>query len=320
MTANTFNDSSAPNGGADKPKGNKGLIYGLLIALLAISWGYIIWDKSQSKQKEEQLQMQVSTTDSAKTAVEQSYNAALARLDELTSANARLDSLVKTKDKELMEKKSRIQEILRKTNATAAELAEARRLIAELNSQIDSYKATIEKLQGEKIVLTQERNVARKERDSVVMIKEDLSKKVDLGSVLHASNIRLMPLKLKGNGKEVATTRARKADMMRIAFDLDENRIAPTGEKELFVCINGPDGTPLAVEALGSGRFTLADGTEKLYTVKKTVNYTTGEKQSVTMDWKQNSEFKPGEYKVEIYHDGYKIGEGSVYLKKGGLF
>ncbi|MGF6927912.1 hypothetical protein QFZ48_003412 [Chitinophaga sp. W2I13] len=98
------------------------------------------------------------------------------------------------------------------------------------------------------------------------------------------------------------------------------NRIAPTGDKEIFVAITAPDGAPLAVEALGSGRFTLEDGTEKLYTAKKTVAYTTGQKQTVSMDWKQNSDFKVGDYAVEIYHNGFKIGQGKVTLKKGGLF
>ncbi|WP_291914063.1 hypothetical protein [Chitinophaga sp. CB10] len=320
MTENTFNTPAPGSPGPEKPRSRNLLIYGILIAALAGTWIYMFYDKSKSSEIVTSQKIQIDSISSSRDALEQDFNAANARLDDLISQNTRMDSLVKTKDKEIQDMKARISSILTKKNATAAELAEARRLIEQLKSNIEGYQQTIERLEGEKIVLAGERDYARKERDSVTTVKDSLGKKVELGSVLHASNIRLEPIRVKGNGKEIATTKAKRADMMRVEFDLDDNRIAPTGDKEIFVAISAPDGSPLAVEALGSGRFTLEDGTEKLYTAKKTVAYVQGQKQSVTMDWKQNSDFKPGDYGVEIYHNGYKIGQGKVTLKKGGLF
>ncbi|RFM32062.1 hypothetical protein [Chitinophaga silvisoli] len=320
MTENTFNKPASGSPGSEKPRSRNGLIYGILIAALAGTWIYMLYDKNKSSEIQTQQSAQIDSISSSRDALQQEYNAANARLDDLISQNTRMDSLVKTKDKEIADMKSRINSILSNKNATQAQLAEARRLIEQLKGNISSYQETIEKLEGEKLVLTDERNSARRERDSVGTIKDSLNRKVNLGSVLHASNIHLQPIMLKKNGKEVETSKAKRADMMRVTFDLDENRIAPTGDKELYVAISAPDGTPLAVEALGSGRFTLDDGTEKLYTAKKTVAYTLGQKQTVVMDWKQNSDFKPGDYSVEIYHDGFKIGQGKVTLKKGGLF
>ena len=88
----------------------------------------------------------------------------------------------------------------------------------------------------------------------------------------------------------------------------------------MFVSITAPDGTPVAVEALGSGRFVTRDGIEKLFTKKVQVKYIQGEKQTVTVEWKQNSEFQTGNYKIEVYNNGFKIGEGVRSFKKGGLF
>ncbi|MEC5146656.1 hypothetical protein [Chitinophaga sp. 212800010-3] len=320
MTENTFNSPTPGPSGSEKPKSRNGLIYGILIAALAGTWIYMLYDKNKSSEQIAQKSVQVDSLSSSRDALQQEYNAANARLDDLISQNTRMDSLVKTKDKEIQDMKARISSILSNKNATQAQLAEARRLIEQLKSNIEGYQQTIERLQGEKIVIAGERDVARKERDSVSVVKDSLNKKVDLGSVLHASNIHLQPIRVKHNGKEVETTKAKRADMMRVSFDLDDNRIAPTGNKDIYVAITAPDGSPLAVEALGSGRFTLEDGTEKLYTTKKTVAYVTGQKQSVSMDWKQNSDFKPGDYAVEIYHNGYKIGQGKVTLRKGGLF
>lgn len=320
MTENTFNTPAPGPSGSEKPRSRNGLIYGILIAALAGTWIYMLYDKNKTNETIVQQGTQIDSISSSRDALQQEYNAANARLDDLISQNSRMDSLVKTKDKELADTKARIQSILSNKNATQAELAEARKLIEQLKTNIAGYQETIERLEGEKLVLAGERDVARKERDSVGIVKDSLNKEVGLGSVLHASNIKLQPIQVKKNGKEVETSKAKRADMMRVIFDLDENRIAPTGDKEIYVAITAPDGSPLAVEALGSGRFSLEDGTEKLYTAKKTVAYVKGEKQTVSMDWKQNSDFKPGDYSVEIYHNGFRIGSGKVNLKKGGLF
>lgn len=319
MAENTFN-AGTPNPGPEKPKSNKnGLIYGILIAALVGTWGYMYYDKSQTSKEIAIKENQLDTITNSRNELQAEYDAAQARLDDLISQNSRMDSLVKSKDKEIADMKGRITSILSNKNATAAQLAEARRLIEELKSRTEGYVATIERLEGEKIVITGERDYARKERDSVVVVKDSLGKRVDLGSVLHASNIKLSPINVRKNGKEEETSKAKRADMMRVSFEL-ENRIATSGDKEIFVAITAPDGSPLAVEALGSGRFTLEDGTEKLYTVKKTVSYVAGGTTPVSMDWKQNSDFKPGDYAVEIYQDGFKIGAGKVNLKKGGIF
>ena len=320
MTENTFNTPAPGSSGSEKPRSRNGLIYGILIAALAGTWIYMLYDKNKTNETIVQQGTQIDSISSSRDALQQEYNAANARLDDLISQNSRMDSLVKTKDKELADVKARIQSILTNKNATQAELAEARRLIEQLKTNIAGYQETIERLEGEKLVLAGERDVARKERDSVGVVKDSLNKEVSLGSVLHASNIKLQPIQVKRNGKEVETSKAKRADMMRVIFDLDENRIAATGDKEIYVAITAPDGSPLAVEALGSGRFSLEDGTEKLYTAKKTVAYVKGEKQTVSMDWKQNSDFKPGDYSVEIYHNGFRIGQGKVNLRKGGLF
>ena len=59
---------------------------------------------------------------------------------------------------------------------------------------------------------------------------------------------------------------------------------------------------------------------QKPFTNKIDVDYTQGQRKSVSFDWKQNSDFQRGDYKVEVYQNGFKIGEGKVSFKKGGLF
>ena len=62
------------------------------------------------------------------------------------------------------------------------------------------------------------------------------------------------------------------------------------------------------------------EGIEKPYTKKVQINYVQGQKEPVSVEWTQNSDFQTGNYKIEIYNNGFKIGEGTRSLKKGGLF
>lgn len=305
-------------------KDNRAIIYGALIVALLGTWGYIIYDKNQSREKEAQMQTQLFQADSSKSSIQGEYNDALARLDELTGKNAKLDSLVKKDDSENAALKAKIKAILGKQKATDADLREARNLIAQLNGRIDGYIAEIEKLKGENLQLTQEKAQVTQQRDqvqhtydSVNVVKQNLE---DVGATLHASNITIGAFKEKSNGKEKETNSAKRADELKVSFQLDENRISPTGPKDLFICITDPKGQPISVEALGSGKFTARDAGEKLYTTKKTVDYVQGQAAPVEVKWKQNSDFQVGEYKIEIYHNGFKIGEGKKSLKKGGLF
>lgn len=302
------------------------LSIGLVVALLG-TWGYIIWDKSKTRETIQQKETQFAAVITEKDTLQSLLDEATMRYDLLKTTNAKKDSTITTKDRDISEKRARIQSLLSKTNATQAELSEAKRLIASLNSDIQNYKEQIELLKGQNVQLTQEKEAVTQEKikveqnldsaKNVIKEKEDL---IDVGSTLHAANFNITGVQEKKSGKEKQTTTAKKVDKLRITFDLDENRIASSGSKELYISITAPDGTPVAVEALGSGKFSTRDGLEKFFTHKVEINYTQGQKQTVSFDWKQNTNFATGNYKIEVFHNGFKIGEGVGTFKKGGLF
>ena len=321
--------SDPENRPPDPPTNNKSrnfLIGGLIVALLG-TWGYLIWDKSKTKEEKQTLTTQIVNADSSKNELQRELNDAAMRLDMLKTTNSRADSLLKTKDKDIQALKSRVQAILNDKNATAAQLAEARRLIGQLNGSIEIYTAEIERLQGEKIQLvaekrkvTEERNIVKKNLDSATTVIKDKEELIDIGSTLHASNFSIVGVKEKSSGKEKETTTAKRVDKLRISFDLDENRLTQSGPKDIFISITAPDGSPIAVEALGSGKFVTREGIEKDFTKKVEVDYKQGEKQKVNVEWKQDTDFQTGNYRIEIYNNGFKIGEGIRTFKKGGLF
>lgn len=310
------------------PKDNRKIIYGVLIALLLGTWGYIVYDKSKSTEQFNQLQTQFTNVDSARTVVQQEYNDALAREDSLTGNNTQLQGQLADSKNQIDKLKSNIRAELGKKNA---DLNKLHTMIAQLNGQLNDFQAQIAQLKAENQQLTANNQQLTTERDTLSNQKQQLSQSLsqtqqeeahvqDVASTLHASNINIIALKVKHSGKEVSTSTAKRADLLRITFDLDENRIAPSGQKELYVCVTAPDGKTVTIPASGSGTFQTRDEGDKSFTTKVDVQYVQGQRLPVNFDWKQDSKYETGNYKIEIYHNGYKIGEGVKTLKKGGLF
>jgi hypothetical protein len=327
MTYENFPESEKPSTAVDKSNSGRNILTAVLVIALLGTWGYIIYDKNKTRQEQQSLTSQIVNSDSAKNELQRELDDAALRLDALKTSNVRADSLLRTKDKDIEALRSRAQKILNDKNATAAQLAEARRLIAQLKGNIETYIAQIDSLTVANTqlteanrVVTQQRDIVQKNYDSasqVIKQKEDV---IDVGSTLHASDFSIEGIKEKNSGREKVTTKAKRVDKLKISFTIDENRITQSGPKDLYICITAPDGTPVAVDALGSGTFTTRDGVQKPYTKKLQINYVQGQKQPVTVEWSQNSQFKTGNYKIEVYNNGFKIGEGTRSLKKGGLF
>jgi hypothetical protein len=310
-----------------KSNTGRNILMAALVILLLGTWAYIIYDKNVTKQERDTLSAQIVNSDSAKNELQRELDDAALRLDVLKTSNVKADSLLKTKDKDIENIRSRVQKILNDKNATQAQLAEAKRLIAQLKGNIETYVAEIESLKAENTQLTkdkkqvtEERDIVIKNLDSVGKVVQQKEEVIDIGSTLHASNFSIIGIKEKNGGKEKETTKAKKVDKLRISFVLDENRITESGPKDIYIAITSPDGKPVTVEALGSGRFVSRDGIERPFTKKIQVYYEKGQKMPVTIEWSQNSDFQTGNYKIEIYNNGFKIGEGLRAFKKGGLF
>lgn len=298
----------------------------LVVGLLG-TWGYIIYDKNQTKETIDQKETMIATTSTQRDQLQKELEDAAMRYDVLKTSNSKKDSSITVKDREIDEKKARIQQLLNKSNATQAELAEAKRLISSLNGDIDGYKEQVAVLQeqktrliSEKAMVVSQRDRVQRNYDSSTLVIKEKENLIDVGSTLHASNFSIVGINERNNGKEKTTTTAKKVDKLRISFDLDENMLSESGTKEIYVCITAPDGTPVAVQAMGSGTFSTRQGSEKPYTQKLDVNYTQNKRQTVSFDWKQGSNFTTGNYKIEVYNNGFKVGEGYKPLKKGGLF
>lgn len=300
-----------------QPKKNNNMLFiGIIVALLAVVI-YLFINNNKLSDRLSAAQYQFNEADSSRRAVESDYQAALVRLDELVSKNTLMDSIINDQNGEIAKLKSQINAIVKNGNATKAELGKAKKLIAQLNSRVRTYQERIAELERQNADLTDQNTVLTVERDQAVTENVGLQQKARLGAVLHASNIRLTPIDLRRGGKkEKETGRAGRVDVMRVTFDIDENRIAESGNKQIYIRITDPSGNLLSNAAYGSGIMTDAEGKDVNYTLLKEIALETNKPvKDVSADWKQDSDYQKGTYSIELYNDGYKIGGGSVTLK-----
>ena len=316
------NYPSTDNYGAVNKKDNKNNIIILLAILLVASWAYFLFARKQSNDVISEKDAQYATLDSAKSLVQKDYDEALLRIDDLSSMNSGLDSLVRSRDKELGIIKDKFKSLIAKQNATKADLEEAKNLVNELNGKISDYVKEIERLQAENRQLTTDKNNLTAENKNLSTnlanseaAKVEAENKVDIGSTLHASGFKISAINVRNSGKEKATTSAKRADKLRVSFNLDENLIATSGNKQLYIIAKDPTGKVITEESLGSGKVGTRKDGQIDFTTKIDVDYKTGELKYVGFDLLQTDKYTKGNYSIVVYQNGFKIGEGIATLK-----
>ncbi|MEZ5009843.1 MAG: hypothetical protein R2728_05835 [Chitinophagales bacterium] len=301
----------------------------LLLLLLGAGLGYMMFEKKKLKEEITTITAKNDTVERLHVELQAEYDRSLDQLDNLEGENASLDSLLSTKKQELQEAKTYIASILSKQNASAAELANARNLIAQLTNQrislqnaVDSLKQANIGLERDNIALIQEKEIIKNSLDMVSaeaskleIEKKDLEREKNIASILSAKNVEAKGVRYKGGNKEVDSKKANSTKKIKICFDLLENKIAKEGPTQIHLRIIGPDGATMTLESMGSGTFkSVEDGTVMQYTYEISPDYEKDGK-SVCSYWDQNSAYGEGEYQVEVYQRGYKIGTTSFELK-----
>lgn len=313
---------SASNSPQQQQKDNKNSIIILLVIALIGSWIYFFYARNQSNTVIDQKNAEYATLDSAKNAIQQEYDQAMVRLEGLTQTNKGLDSLVKTRNTELDILKSKFKSLVGKQNATAAELSDAKKLVEELNVRIDDYVREIERLQAEnqqlnidKSNLTAENRSLNENLSSEQNARKEAENKVDIGSTLKASNFNIVAIFERNSGKEKSTSSAKRADKLRISFTLDENRIATSGMKQLFIVAKDPSGKIIKEEALASGTINTREDGKIDFTTKVDADYTNTVSKLISFDLRQTERYVKGSYAILVYQNGFRIGQGAAVLK-----
>jgi hypothetical protein len=313
--------STTTNGNSNK------IIIGILILAIIGSWLYFYTINNKNTTVIAANEVKSTADDSSKKAIQAEFDLISVKVDSITSANTQLSGELLAKTNEIIALKTNIVSILKKDNASKTEIAKAKTMIASLNSQLTSLTADLEKAQAENKELTAQNENLNSQNQSLnsqntnlntnlVSTTKEKDRIQDIASTLHASSFSLQPFRIKEDGSEKITNNTRRANTLRLSFQIDKNKITPSGTQELYICVTAPDG-----KSIGDGvSFPTREDGQKVYSNLLTIQYEQNVTYPVNYDIKQGSKLAEGDYKVEIYNNGFKIGEGKTTLKKSWLF
>lgn len=293
------------------------ILYWVIIVALLATCIFLFMGKNEMSQKYDQLShdsgVKIDSLNQDRKSLQADFDAASAKIDQLTSQNTKLDSALQGQNAELSKLRNQIAGMLKKDKLDKKQLAEARAKIDALTDKTKQYEERIRQLEKENGELKQENQVVTHQRDSttnqVVTIKK-------IASALNADNIRMEPIHKKRNGKEKETKKAKRVDVLRIKFDIIENHIAESGTKQMYLRIIAPDKSILSNPTNGSGMFSTSAGNQLSYSVEKDINLVKEQPvKDIDVDWNQEGDYQRGIYSIEIYSEGYMVGTGNVTLK-----
>ncbi len=286
----------------NKRKGIPWLI--LLIILLGIGLGGLIY--MYYNQKSQMVEMEEVLTAEKDSLTHQLENL-MFQYDTLKTSN---DSLNHQIDNE----KNRIKYLLRLHASNIQKIRIYKREITTLRGIMKSYIRQIDSLNTRNEMLTEKnRQISTKlqtiEKSKKVLekIKENLTGKVQIASLIPAKNITVTPLNKRGKEKN----KIRKINKLKICFTLRENPIVEAGNKTVYMRIQRPDSIILAGPETGVIDI---NGNKLVYSASREIEYLNKDI-GMCIFWDNDGSLIPGEYSVFLYLEGHNIGNSSFILK-----
>jgi len=188
------------------------------------------------------------------------------------------------------------------------EITTMREIMKSYIVQIDSLNTRNSMLVSENTEIKQQITQVRNTNTELSKVKEELSSKVEVASVIQAKNIVAVSL----NKKRKETTRIGSLDKLRICFTLRENPLAKPGQKDVYMRVIRPDS--LVVTSSPDNLFEYK-GNKIIYSANRQVDYMNQDIEvCIFMDNK--GDFIIGNYSVELYLDDNIIGRTNFMLSK----
>jgi len=303
----------------EEPRNNK-ILYWIIgiLGLLVIFLGYqVMKEKGENTMLVEET---IPELELERNNLELDLQNMFDQYDTLTVANEDLSAdLVYQKDEvaRLMDKVSKLD---KNSKAYRWEISKLKKEAGTLRDIMKGYLVTIDSLNTANAELTVENTKLNKDLTKVSGEKDNLATKVSdqediikAGSILQAINLRAMAIRVKASGNQQETSRAKRAEMIKSTTTLGENRIAKAGKKTIFMRVISPEGSVLPNPDNPSATFEY-NGVSGRYSAKRVIDYANVMKE-IEVFYPVSDELSTGQYIVELYESGAKIGRSTFDLR-----
>lgn len=289
------------------------IFIGILIALNIVLFYLNFRNKEENEQQKVVIQAKDAELDATSTKLDSISKELDLRITEVQKLGGDVEQL--TQAKAQLEKD--------KVALRTANVSERRRLqekieayetlLTNKDEEIEKLKAVNEELYSENTTLKTQKNQLNDSISAIEQAKQVLAEKVAVASALKTENLSINAINEKGKERDGGEYRAKQVDKVKIAFNLAENNVAEIESKDIYMRLIEPDGAALFDLATGGGTF-MFEGKETFYTARQQILFD-NTRQQVTFVYDKGNPYKSGKHIIELYADGYKIGQGSFVVK-----
>jgi len=273
--------------------------------ILASALAFLVY--SYFKQKDQMVEMETVLTQE-KDSLANELRLMVNAYDTLRTNNDSLNA-------DLLKERTRIVQLL-SVNASniqlikryKGEITTMREIMKSYIVQIDSLNTRNKILVAENSEIRQQITQVRSTNTQLSKVKEELTSKVEIASVIQAKDISAVSL----NKKRKETSRINLLDKLRICFTLRENALAKAGTKQVYMRVLRPDSLIIATSPDNLFEYR---GNKIIYSAMREVDYMNQDiEMCIFLD--NTGDFIIGNYSVELYLEDNIIGKTYFPLSK----
>ena len=229
-------------------------------------------------------------------------------IDSINTQREKINNLIQEVDR--LDKKSKRD--WRKIYKLKKEAETLRNIMKGYIHTIDSLNTLNINLSNDLTEKTQKLSNVSKENKKIIKQNEALQKQVAIGAVLQINNVLSSGIRIRSSGAQSETTRASKTNMIKTCFSIIENKLAQAGDKEIYIRILDSEGnllkspTPLTIINQQKEELKMSS--------KRTINYQ-NQNTDLCIFYEIENSISAGNYIIEVYAEGFLIGETSIALR-----
>ena len=227
-------------------------------------------------------------------------------VEELRQAKAELEA-----EKEQLTKSASIAQ--RRYNEIREKVQGYETLLKQKDVELARLRSLSDSLYAENTTLKTTQNQLSDSLNQIVQTRAELQKKVNVASRLKAENIKVIAVNKRGKERDDEEYRDGQIDKLKVNFNLADNPVAPIESKDILLRVIDPNGNVLFDVATGSGTM-MIDNREEFYTAKQEILFD-NTRQQLSFMYDKESEYEEGIYNVELYSEGYLIGNETFTVK-----
>ncbi len=305
--------SATPSEEPKKKSSNKAAIIISVLAVIIIIQSVKIYldykDKIEITEQKVTVEQELGSTMQRLTEIQAELDLKIAEIQKLGGNVEELQKAKAEVDRELSRSNQRNSKSIKELKDRVEGYEELLKLKDE---EIDKLKSVNKELFTENRSLKTTQNKLSDSINRLSSTKQELASKVAIASQLKAENVSVMAVNEKGKERE-SPFKNRQLQKLKVEFNLAENNVAPIEGKKIVVRVIDENGQVIFDVAKGSGPF-IVNGKEEFYTASQEILFD-NTKQKLTYYYEKGSDYASGNYTIEIYTDGYKMGSAQFSVK-----